>query len=80
MNKGDEVVCIDIYGTSLDERIVYEVSNTSLEGKYITVYGYTKLYKASKFKLIKDYRKDKLLSALYDLKKYGICGPQKKTF
>lgn len=80
MKKGDGVVCIDTYGTNLDDRIIYEVSNTTLEGKYITIFGYTKLYNSNKFKLITEYRKDKLLSLLYDLKKYGPCGPQKKTF
>lgn len=69
MNKGDEVVCIKTKGTKLDNRIVYVVSNTSLDGKFITVYGYTSMYKSSIFKPLKEYRKDILLSLIYDIKR-----------
>ena len=69
MKKGDEVVCINTYDTLLDDKIVYEVSNTSLDGKYITIYGYTKLYSIKRFKNIHTYRKEVLNKLISGIKK-----------
>lgn len=76
--KGDEVVCINPNNTDLDRKIVYIVSNTILD-KYVTIYGYTSTFKVKRFRSLSDYRKDKLLSLIYDIKKYGVNAPKKIT-
>ena len=76
--KGDEVICIKPNNTDLESKIVYIVSNTILD-KYVMVYGYTSTFKINRFKKLSDYRKDKLMSLLYDIKKYGLNTPKKIT-